>query len=83
LKDLGPIATPTTLAYQPHRFRLKLEYHGGNFTSFTLEVSPEEVNSFVDHEVVRPDEAVACFAELGLPNPATRRSPPDLACIST
>jgi hypothetical protein len=46
-------------------------------------VSPEEVNSFVDHEVVRPDEAVACFAELGLPNPATRRSPPDLACIST
>lgn len=70
LRDLGAIATPAPVAYRPHRFRLKLVFRGGDFTSFTLEVSPEEVSSFAEQEVVPANEAAEWFAELGLPEPA-------------
>lgn len=69
LSDQGPIATPGPIAYQPHRFRLKLEFRGGSFTSFTVEVSPEEVGSLDLGEAVPATEAAAWFAALGLPDP--------------
>lgn len=69
LADQGPIATPGPIVYQPHRFRLKLEFQGGPFTSFTVEVSPEEVGSLELVETVPSTEAAAWFAELGLPHP--------------
>lgn len=70
LKDFGDIATPAPVAYRPRRFRLKLHYRGGDFASFVLEVSPEEVCSFSEWETVPANEAVEWFAELGLPEPA-------------
>lgn len=50
LRDLGTIQTPGAVAYRPHRFRLKIDYRGGDFASFTLEVSADEAGSFEKRE---------------------------------
>jgi hypothetical protein len=69
LKDLGPIPTPAPLSYRPHRFRLKVEYRGGDVTSVDLEVSPEEIDAFESDEQVESWEARTWFAIVGLPQP--------------
>lgn len=69
LRDEGQISAPVPTAYRPRRFRLKLSFRGGDFVSFTFEVSAEEVGSLVEPEDVHPTEAADWFAALGLPAP--------------
>ena len=69
LHDEGQIAAPVPARYRPHRFRLKLTFRGGDFASFTLEVSAEEAGSLTAREAAHAHEVADWFTELGLPAP--------------
>jgi hypothetical protein len=67
--DRGPIDAPAPAAYRPHRLRVRLFYRGGDFTSLTLEVSPEEIGTLGELETITSQEAADWCEELGLPAP--------------
>jgi hypothetical protein len=70
LADQGEIPAPLPPDYRPHRFRIKLEYRGGDFVTIDLEVSPEEVGALDSPDTVPARDADEWFAQLGLPEPA-------------
>lgn len=70
LADQGEIPAALPPDYQPHRFRIKLEYVGGDFVSIALEVSPEEIDALDRPDTIHSRDASEWFAELGLPEPA-------------
>jgi len=69
MKDLGPIPTPAPAPYRPHRYRLKIDYRGGDVTSLDLEVSAEEVGGLEAVEWVAPRDVSHWFSIIGLPIP--------------
>lgn len=69
--DRGPIDTPAPVAYRPHRLRVRLLYQGGDFTSLTIEVSPEEIGALAEAEAITSQEVIGWCEALGLPTPAS------------
>ncbi|MBA2317657.1 MAG: nucleotidyl transferase AbiEii/AbiGii toxin family protein [Euzebyales bacterium] len=69
--DRGPVDTPAPAAYRPHRLRVRLMYRGGDFASFTIEVSPEEIGALGEPEAITSQEAVGWCEALGLPTQAS------------
>lgn len=70
LVDEGAIPVPTPEGYRPHRFRLKLEFHGRGFGTVLVEVAMAELLGADEFgEVVHPREPEGWFETLGLPPP--------------
>lgn len=69
LVDVGEIPAPVPDGYRPHRFRVKLQFRGGDFGTILVEVAPSEIGAEGSVDAVAVSDAETWFAKLGLPIP--------------